>query len=162
MQEARKHPRVDYRLAVDLYCADDGTQHHCYTQNIGLGGMYALGLLGVRPGASARVSFGREDQGALQILGLVTRVGADGAGLAFSGNVPTAINTLDELLQPDWDGENLLEGVMRIAPWYRNNDLAGWMRLTTMVSDWQRLTTPAQREFRRSLRRQPNRRGGGD
>jgi hypothetical protein len=152
MQDVRQHPRAAYRLAVDLYCGEDETWHHCHTANIGRGGLFAIGVLCLRPGDNVRVSLGRRQRGALQLHSQVARVSQVGAGLAFGGNGQAKMEMLAELLSPDWDGENLLEGVIKIGPWYRDEDLAGWMRMTSMLSDWQRLTQIARREFLRSVR----------
>jgi hypothetical protein len=67
-------------------------------------------------------------------------VTGSGAALEFVDNSPATLEVLEALLQPKWDGGSLLDGVLTIAPWFRQNDLAGWMRLTSIVSDWQRLT----------------------
>ena len=153
MEDVRRTQRVKHRLAVDLYCGHDAKLRHTHTYDIGLSGMFAVGVLCVRPGDEVRVSLGHKEAGALQLGARVSRVSLDGAGLEFVGNSPMAIELLRELLTPDWDGHDLLEGVMKIAPWYRGKDLAGWMRLTSMVSDWQRLTQPARLEFHRSMAR---------
>ena len=44
------------------------------------------------------------------------------------------MEVLPALLSPDWEGGYLL------VSWYGHDNLAGWMRLTSIVSDWQRLT----------------------
>ena len=76
----------------------------------------------------------------LHLDGRITRTTSNGAGLQSVGNSPATMEVLQALLSPDWDGGYLLDGVVKIAPWYGDNNLAGWMRLTSIVSDWQRLT----------------------
>ena len=155
MQDNRQHPRAAYRLAVDLYCGQDEEWHHCHTSNIGLGGLFAIGVSCLRPGDHVRVSLGRRQRGALQLDSQVARVSQVGAGLAFGGNGQTKMEMLAQLLSPDWDGENLLEGMIKIGPWYRDEDLAGWMRMMSMLSDWQRLMQIARHEFQDSVRSGP-------
>lgn len=146
MQEVRKYPRVAYRLAVDLYPGAASEAFHCHTLNIGLGGLFAEGVAGVRTGDNLKVALDRHEQAALELDGQVTRVTATGAGLAFYGNGPAALATLRELIEPDWDGHDLLEGVMKVGPRYEGSGLADWMRLTSLLSDWQRLHHQSQRD----------------
>lgn len=151
MQERRSHPRVAYHLAVDLYRDRDGQPQRFETSDISQGGLFAIGALGLMPDDAVQVSLGQKERGALQLQATVARVSHNGAGVAFDGNGRKERELLAELLTPDWDGRNLLEGVVKMGPWYHDEDLAGWMRLTSMVTDWHRLLHAARREFQRSL-----------
>jgi len=144
MREARVYQRVAYRMPVDLYCGTEQKHRHCQTVDIGLGGLFAAGVLCVRPEDPVRIMLSRPDLGALQLDSRVARVTMAGAGLEFIKGAAAEFERLREFLTPNWDGENLLEGVVRIAPWYQSSGLAGWMRLTTLVSDWQNLTLSAR------------------
>jgi hypothetical protein len=141
MQDARRHPRIAYRLAVEVYCDNKAKRQRCYTRDFGIGGLFAVGGECLRTDDEVSVELGPSRQGALHVEGRIARVSTEGAGVEFAGNSPATIEILQALLQPDWEGGNLLDGVITIAPWYqRGDDLAGWMRLTSIVSDWQRLT----------------------
>lgn len=140
MQDARHHQRITYRLPVDIFCGTRSDRPSYYTQDISLGGFFAVGVDCVREGDDVRVELGPRDGAKLHLGGRIARLAPNGVGLKFVGNSPATLEVLQALLAPDWDGGNLLDGVVRIAPWYRDNDLAGWMRLTSIVSDWQRLT----------------------
>ena len=149
--DRRCHQRIAYHLAVDVLCdRPNGRWRRSTTRDIGIGGAYAGGGLCLKPGEPIRVTLGRRNEGALQLRGRVARIDSGGAGLHFVDNSPGVVEMLTELLTPDWDGHDLLEGVMKIAPWYLGDDLAGWMRLASLVADWQRLTSLARQELRRS------------
>lgn len=140
MRDVRRHPRIAYRLAVDLFCNEDPGGRQCHTRDIGLGGMFAEGGDCLKRNEAVRLELGPTGRGRLHLGARVNRVSTSGAALEFVDNSPATLEVLDALLQPKWDGGNLLDGVITIAPWYRQTDLAGWMRLTSIVSDWQRLT----------------------
>ncbi|MCB1774152.1 MAG: PilZ domain-containing protein [Gammaproteobacteria bacterium] len=140
MREARRHPRIGYRLAVDVFCGNETTRRQCHTQDIGLGGLFAVGGQCLQREDEVQVELGPPGPGTLHLTGRVARVNANGAGVQFVGNSAATIEVLTALIEPKWDGQNLLDGIISIAPWYRQNDLAGWMRLTSLVSDWQKLT----------------------
>lgn len=140
MQEARNHQRIAFRMAVDLFRPQDANPQRCHTRDIAYGGLFAVGARDMAPGQTVRLAVGSDNGGGLHLDGRVVRVGGNGAGFQFVGNSPASLEVLRTMLTPNWDGENLLEGVVRMAPWYRESNLAGWMRLTSLVSDWHRLT----------------------
>jgi hypothetical protein len=140
MQDARKHQRIRCHLPVDLFCGNQPKRLICRSQNICLGGMFAVGAQCMRVDDPVHVELAPESGSTLHLEGRVARTTTDGAGLEFVDNSPATMEVLGALLSPNWDGGFLLDGVIKIAPWYRDNDLAGWMRLTSIVSDWQHLT----------------------
>ena len=140
MQDARKHQRISCRLPVDLFCGNETKRLNCRTQDIGLGGMFAVGAQCLTGGDPVRVELAPDSGSLLHLDGRIIRTTTEGAGLQFVGNSPATIEVLQALLSPDWNGGLLLDGVIKIAPWYGDDNLAGWMRLTSIVSDWQRLT----------------------
>lgn len=140
MQEARNNQRVAFRLPVNLFKPSDTRAQACYSRDIGYGGIFAVGAGSCAEGEPLRIAIGPGNSDALHLDGRVVRTCSNGAGCEFVGNSPANMEVLQALLSPTWDGESLLEGVVKFAPWYRDNNLAGWMRLTSMVSDWQRLT----------------------
>ncbi|MDJ0740994.1 MAG: PilZ domain-containing protein [Gammaproteobacteria bacterium] len=141
MQDARNHQRIVCRLPVDLVCGDDMNRLTCYTQDIGVGGMFANGAQCMRPADRMRIELGPSHGEKLHLSGKIARVTSTGAALQFVGNSPATIEVLQALLSPAWDGGSLLDGVVRIAPWYHDSNLVGWMRLTSIVSDWQKPTS---------------------
>lgn len=143
MHEARNHQRISFRLDVDLFRPSDDQPQHCQTRDIGFGGLYAIGAHDLVANQDVRLAIARDKGGGLHLDGRVARIGQSGVAFQFTGNSPATLEVLRTLLTPSWDGENLLEGIVGMAPWYREDDLAGWMRLTSLVSDWHRLTQPS-------------------
>ena len=139
MQDARKHQRTSCRLPVDLFCGADQRRLNCHTRNICLGGLFAEGAQCMQVGDRVRVELAPNSGARLQLDGRIARTTGDGAALRFVDNSPATMEILEALLSPDWQGGHLLDGVIKTAPWYGDNDLAGWMRLTSIVSDWRRL-----------------------
>lgn len=144
MPEARNHHRVNFRLPVNLFKQSATESQVCLSRDIGYGGLYAEGAQAFEQGESLRLVIAPDSGDALHLDGRVVRRSSSGIGCEFVGNSPASMEVLQALLSPTWDGENLLDGVVSFAPWYRDNDLAGWMRLTSLVSDWQRLTGGAR------------------
>jgi hypothetical protein len=140
MHEARKYPRIPFRMLVDVY-DESTTQPSTYqTRDIGLDGLFALKMLGRRPGQRIHLSLGGPHRNGLHLNAEVSELTADGAAIVFVDNSAATLEMLETLLAPKWDGNNLLEGVVGMAPWDDSRNLAGWMRLTSLVSDWHRLT----------------------
>jgi hypothetical protein len=139
MREARQHPRIPFRFAVELFGAADRQPEHCISSNISRGGMFVDGTVRLHEEEPLRVVLGADRSEQLHLDAWVVRTNASGLACEFVGNSPATMEVLEALLAPTWDGENLLDGVMRFAPWHQDQELAGWMRLTSLVSDWQRL-----------------------
>ena len=140
MQDARKHQRITCRLPVDLVCGKDLERLTCHTQDICIEGLFAAGAQCMRQEDDVRIQLGPSHGEKLHLDGRIARVNATGAGLEFVGNSPATMEVLKALLSPEWEGGLLLDGVVKIAPWYRETNLSGWMRLTSIVSDWNQLT----------------------
>ena len=139
MDESRYHPRTAFRFALNLFRSNDRQSVTCVSHDICRGGLFAAGVHGFRENEPVRVVIGPDRADALHLNARVVRTENHGLACEFVDNSPASLEVLDALLTPTWDGENLLDGVMRFAPWGRHDDLAGWMRLTSLVSDWQRL-----------------------
>lgn len=139
MQDARKHERISCRLPVNVFCDADMRRLGCRTEDIGLGGLFANGAQCLRIDQPVSVELAPNSGARLHIEGRIVRTTTDGAGLQFVDNSPATLEVLQALLTPDWDGGHVLDGVIKIAPWYGDGDLASWMRLTSIVSDWQHL-----------------------
>ena len=144
MQDARRHPRTTFRLAVDLFSGTDATRRTCLTRDIGIGGLFAVGAQQyLEPDEPIQVAIGPDQGRALHLEGRVARVNGRGAGIEFVGNSPATMEVFATLLTPKWDGKGLLDGVLMAAPWQHDHDLADWMRLTSLVSEWQHMQPAA-------------------
>ncbi|KRT56667.1 PilZ domain-containing protein [endosymbiont of Ridgeia piscesae] len=150
--DARAAPRSPLKVAVNLFCEQRASQRHCVTHDISTGGFFAVGVLCLRPGDRLKVALGEMERGALSLNCRVIRVSMEGAGLKFEDNSALQMEALSEIILPNWDGKSLLEGQLRIAPWYPHEGLSGWLRLMSLLNSWHLLATPARMEFRRCLK----------
>lgn len=139
MLESRPHQRLPFRLALNLFTDSERHPQQCVSRDIGYDGLFAMGARNLKPNDSVRLSVEVGHGESLHLDGRVSQVAVDGVECEFAGNSPATLEVLDALLSPKWDGRNLLEGVMTFAPWYHDTNLASWMRLTSLVTDWQRL-----------------------
>jgi hypothetical protein len=139
MRDARSHGRIACRLAVDVFCGNEATRRRCFTRDIGLGGLFVTGGAGLRHGQPVSIELGPSGRTRLHLEARVNRLAADGVGLEFDGNSAATLDVLASLIEPKWDGVNLLDGVLTMSPWYGSDNLAGWMRLTSLVADWRQL-----------------------
>ena len=139
MQDSRRYPRLAFRSVLHLFRPTDRHPYECVSHDIGFGGLCAQGACGYRVGEPLSVVIGADQADGLHLDARVVRSDSRGIACEFVGNSPASLEVLEALLMPTWDGERLLDGVVRFAPWGHHDDLAGWMRLTSLVSDWQRL-----------------------
>ena len=137
--DARQHRRIACRLPLDVRFGQDGNPRQCRTADIGLGGLFVTGLTPVLANTPVNVGLGPEGFGELRLNSRVAHVRPDGAGLAFVDNSPSTLEMLAALLEPVWDGGTLLDDVVRLAPWHDDRNLGCWMRLTSLVTEWQHL-----------------------
>jgi len=142
--------RVKYRLVVDLYCVERDQHRKCRVSNIGLDGMFVVGLPCFRNNQRVRATFGRAEGGALCLPCRVDQISLDGADLKFDNPSPQQVEELREIIFPHWNGTDLLEGVLILSNWIEAEDFAGWLRLLTLAQHWQRSTAGARSEFSRS------------
>jgi hypothetical protein len=139
MGDARRYARITCQLPVDISWSAEPRPHRCRTANISLGGMLAVGTASVLPDMAVEIGIGPRGIGQLYLNSRVAHVDGHGIGLAFVDNSPSELELLETLLAPVWDGTPLLDNVIRLAPWHEHDNLACWMRLTSLVAEWRKL-----------------------
>ena len=137
----RNHTRIHHRLPIELHCEERQQLIPCHTENICAGGMLVSGASCMRKGDEVRISLKPEGCAPLTLKGRVIRQTGDHCALTFVDVSPATSRQLHKLLTPHWDGHDLLEGVITIAPWIERDDLATWMRYTSLLADWRYLTS---------------------
>jgi len=135
-QASRAFPQLKLKLVREVL----GTAQSCWARDIRSEGLFAAGAQALREGEMVHLELNPRGYGSLHLNARVVALTADGAVCQFEGNSPASLEVLGALLTPTWDGDNLLDGVLKFAPWGPSDDLASWMRLTSLVSDWHRLT----------------------
>jgi hypothetical protein len=142
MTDARKHPRFGCRLPVDVFAESEAGRCRCVIKDVSYNGLFAIGSGNLRPGDAVRLAIGPRDGDTLHLDARVARVTSSGVAFTFVGNSPATMEVLDALLNPYWDGVDLLQGVITAGTRYGSRDLAGWMRLTSLVSEWRQTKSP--------------------
>lgn len=143
MTDARKQPRFGCRLPVDVFAESEGGRCRCHVRDVSYSGLFAVGhSTNLRPGDKVRLALGPQESGALHLDARVARVTPGGVAFEFEGNSPATMEVLNALVNPHWDGVDLLQGVITAGTRYGSRDLAGWMRLTSLVSEWRHTMSP--------------------
>ena len=134
--EARAHPRTRLSVPVGLYCADKHTYYRRKISNISVGGLFVSGSPCGRTGTRLEVvvnPINRPLQPSDRYAAQVVRSSISGFALQFNRLNDQKLQALEEVIWPKWDGENMFEGLLIIAAHENIVDLAGWMRLTSIL-----------------------------
>lgn len=134
--EARAYPRTKLSLPVGLYCPKKDFYYHRKISDISVGGLFVSG----RPCGPAGMAFDvivnpahtPVDQ-CQRFSAQVVRSTLDGFALKFSHLGQSERHSLEDVIWPKWDGENMYEGLLLIAAREDVKDLAGWLHLTSIV-----------------------------
>ncbi len=137
----RQHPRIPLQHPIELDCQRRQRILKCTTRNISAGGLLVRGAADLRRGDRLRITLKPSEGDRLVLQGRVARQTGDACAIAFENLSHDDARRLDELLTPHWDGGSLLDGVISIAPWVDGDDLATWMRYTTLLSSWRHPNT---------------------
>ena len=134
--DARAHPRTRLAVPVGLYCADKNRYYRRKINNISVGGLFVSGSPCERSGAQLEVIVNpttQAPQASDRYTTEVVRSSASGFALKFNHLDEQRELALEDIIWPKWDGEELFEGLLIVAPHEDIVDLAGWMRLTSLL-----------------------------
>ncbi len=134
--EARAHPRTRLSVPVGLYCADKNRCYRRKINNISVGGLFVSGSPCGHSGVQLEVIVNpteRAPQSSDRYTTEVVRSSASGFALKFNHLDERKKRVLEDITWPKWDGEKLFEGLLIVAPHEDIVDLAGWMRLTSLL-----------------------------
>ena len=134
-QPGRSFPQFRLKLIKD----GQTDSQLCWARDVGMERLFAAGANVLREGEKVHLEINPGSQGGLHLNARIVSSSVDGAVCEFEGNSAGSLDVLAALLSPTWNGDHLLDGVIKLAPWHSNDGLASWMRLTSLVSDWQRL-----------------------
>jgi len=134
--EARAHPRTRLCVPVGLYCADKNRYYRRKINNISVGGLFVSGTPCGRNGSRLEVIINpanRAPEASDRYTADVARSSASGFALKFNHLDEQKKRMLEDTIWPEWDGKELFEGLLIVAPHEDIVDLAGWMRLTSLL-----------------------------
>jgi len=134
--EARAHPRSRLSVPVGLYCADKNRYYRRKINNISVGGLFVSGTPCARNSTRLEVTINpakRVQEAPDRYTAEVARSSASGFALKFNHLDEQKRRLLEDIIWPKWDGEQLFEGLLIVAPHEDIVDLADWMRLTSLL-----------------------------
>jgi len=121
---------------VGLYCADKNRYYRRKINNISEGGLFVSGAPCARNGTRLEVTINpakRAQEASDRYKAEVARSSASGFALKFNHLDELKRRVLEDIIWPKWDGEQLFEGLLIVAPHEDIVDLADWMRLTSLL-----------------------------
>jgi len=130
--EARTHPRSRLSVPVGLYCADKNRYYRRKINNISVGGLFVSGTPCARNGTRLEVIINpanRAQEAFVRYTAEVARTSASDFALKFNHLDEQEKRLLEDIIWPKWNGKELFEGLLIVAPHEDIVDLAGWMRL---------------------------------
>ncbi len=143
--DARSYPRSQLSVPVDLHCTSRNCHLQGKIQDISAGGMFVMAPARARTGWQFDICMKFPSwKEAQHINAIVRRVAANGVGLQFLLD-DNARQMLEEILLPDWDGDNVYEGLIIFAVRDSIVDFSQWLRLTSLVCNQYRRYARAHR-----------------
>ena len=131
---ARKHPRTKTSFQVTLINKAGSTVQTRIVNNISHAGFFVSSLNSLKRYDEYDLLVKRPGTADSSLLpSRVSRVGPDGCGFEFLNLQTAQRQLLNQLINPDWDGKDLLEGVMMYGPLEETTDFASCMRLTSLL-----------------------------
>jgi hypothetical protein len=127
------------QLRLKLIKKGQAQSQLCWARDVGMQGLFASGAHALVAGEKVRLEINPLSHEGLPLNARVVSASAHGAVCHFEDNSARRLEELAVLLTPTPVGDYLLDGVIKLAPWHSNDGLASWMRLTSLVSGWQRL-----------------------
>jgi hypothetical protein len=120
---------------VVVDCADRGLYRNCRTLNIGLDGSLIALTVPLEPGTRVQLELEDRFHGGrmLPLTGVVAGRMDGSVDIRFDPLSSEVSQALEEVIWPEWDGRDLLEGVMIYCDVEQVENLEDLLRLTTLV-----------------------------
>ncbi len=123
-----------HTIPVELYCPATNHSQKRQACNISLNELFILGNPCPQPGAVFDIVISSARQKTpLRLSTCVARPGKDGFTLCYSCHSEQDRQALENIISPHWDGHNLLDGLLIFSAYEHVEDLAGYLRLTTLI-----------------------------
>ncbi len=130
--DKRSYPRVFCSLPVDMSLPGRSFVGHYRTANVSRRGFFAYHTPRWAIGTRVEVLFHCPDE-PIRVHAKVTRVGRNGAGFDFIDVDSGEQQALEHLVCPEWHGDDLLAGQLKLAPYTETSDFRGWLHLTSLL-----------------------------
>ncbi|MES9945580.1 MAG: PilZ domain-containing protein [Candidatus Thiodiazotropha sp.] len=142
--DARRSPRRKTSLPVTLSSKAGGAGQACIIKDLSESGLFITCPTSAKIDGNYQLSIKRPGAGEyLELSARVIRVDNWGSALIFDRLEPQKSRLLSNLIQPKWDGKDLLEGVIMHGMLEDTANFAACMRLTSLLSSNYRHTNRA-------------------
>lgn len=125
-----------HTIPVELFCRANNHTQKRKACNLSFDGLFILGSPCPKDGTEFDITIKTAMQKyPLQLSTYVVSPGSDGFTLCYSSLSEQDRLTLDYIIRPKWDGHSLLEGLLIFSAFEQVTDLAGWLRLTSLIDN---------------------------
>lgn len=128
------HTGAEHTFLVGLYWPPNNRYEQRKACEVSLTGLFILDNPCPKTGEKIDIAIKTVIQRSpLELSTYVVSSGADGFALRYAGLSGQDRQTLKKIISPSWDGNNLLEGQLIYSAYEHVTDLAGWLRLTSVI-----------------------------
>ncbi len=131
--DKRAYPRVFCNLPVDIQIPGRSFTGHYRTANVSKRGFFAYHVPRWPRGMQVQVNFYCPDE-PFQVHAKLTRMGKNGAGFDFVNVDSGEQEALEHIVCPEWHGDDLLMGQLKLAPYTDTRNFGRWLSLTSLLS----------------------------
>lgn len=125
--------RVACRIQVDVRCSAVNLQKTCCAYHVGMDRVFLEDVPPLAKGAEVEVRFPGDPTDPLRLTCMVEETLGDLAFLRFPDLQGDDRAKLEALLCPNWDGADLLEGLLILSRRLPAASLEDWLRLTSIL-----------------------------
>jgi hypothetical protein len=129
----QKRVFVPRRLPVQLRLAGSDKPLSCATSEIAEDSLIIQGAPTIASGRTVELIFTCKDGTRISVHCVVEPHSGPRLLLRYADLDPATYEQLQDTLWPEWDGRDLLDGLISICRRYRDESLADWVRLTTLL-----------------------------
>jgi hypothetical protein len=136
MNDRRRHSRTDCRISACIEQAGIALKDsYCRTGNIGMKGVFLPKAIHRPLGTVCKLIIHDHNQEPLKIDARVTHLGNGGVGFTFTKTATTENQRLKNIVDPQWDGRDFMEGMMLMLRYSQPaTELKDCLSLTTALS----------------------------
>lgn len=128
-----------HRLTGHFHCQKNGRRYHCQATDIDEFGLSITGISCLQTNDIFTLDLGTHTNKNLYLTCKVVRVNPSSFDLKFENCSAKNLDALKQAINQEWDGKNILEGIIKFGPVQPHNTLSEWLRLTSVISSWQNI-----------------------
>ena len=134
--ELRACARANLALPVEFGPSRRPASRRGHTRNIGIGGLFIAAAPDMHCGEELEITLHLPRQARVVSLRCqVARTARNGFAARFAGLDGSQRRLLQALVNPEWDGKDVFEGLLLATAWQPASDLPGMLRLASVVGN---------------------------